>query len=139
MTDNGNEKNIEVHQGTDKGPANNPVYPNLRAAWKPGQTGNPAGMKPGTKTKKGFRAKLIKEMAIPGNEGIIKKLESAGIELEDKSAADIIAKVVSLNAQKGDYRAIKVVQEETELPHPKDVNLNADFSVTIPGQFADAF
>ena len=144
MSDNGNDNGNEKEVSTVKVPSQNPDYPASRTAglmppWRKDQSGNPAGMIPGTKTKRGFRAKLIKEMAFPGNEGIIRKLEQAGIELEDKSAADIIAKVVSLNAQKGDYRAIKVVQEETELPHAKDVNLNADFNVTIPGPFADAF
>jgi len=106
----------------------------LKPAWKPGQSGNPNGRPKGSKT--GLRARLKRMLDRQPTDDILKVLEAKGIELEDKDYAEVIAYVVGREAVKGNMQATKIIAEQTELPHPRDLNLNADFHISIDGKDA---
>ena len=103
--------------------------------YPPGVSGNPNGRPKGAKT--GLRARLVQELNKAGDGDILKKLGSLGVELTDNDVAGVIAYVVARKAQRGDMNAVKLIADQTELPHPKDVNLSGDFIVNMPKIAAD--
>jgi len=103
--------------------------------WKPGESGNPNGRPKGRKT--GLRARLLQALDREGDDQILKKLDDFGVKLDDPDVAGVIAYVLAKRAQQGNLHAIKIIVEQTELPHPKDVNLAGDFKVVMPRIAAD--
>lgn len=87
----------------------------------PGQSGNPEGMKPGT--KHGLRARLNAVMRKTPNADILKVLAAKGIELEHQDNAEVIAEVTNREAQKGNMSAIKLIADLTEPKLPTDINV----------------
>ena len=87
----------------------------------PGQSGNPKGMKPGT--KHGLRARLNAVMRKTPNADILKVLEEKGIELEHSDNAEVIAEVANREAQKGNMSAIKLIADLTEPKLPTDMKM----------------
>ena len=87
----------------------------------PGQSGNPAGMKPGT--KHGLRARLNAVMRKTPNADILKVLEAKGIELEHSDNAEVVAEVANREAQKGNMSAIKLIADLTEPKLPTDMKM----------------
>ena len=87
----------------------------------PGQSGNPEGMKPGT--KHGLRARLNAVMRKTPNADILKVLAAKGIELEHSDNAEVIAEVTNREAQKGNMSAIKLIADLTEPKLPTDINV----------------
>ena len=87
----------------------------------PGQSGNPKGMKPGT--KHGLRARLNAVMRKTPNADILKVLEAKGIELEHSDNAEVIAEVANREAQKGNMSAIKLIADLTEPKLPTDMKM----------------
>ena len=100
-----------------------------------GVSGNPNGRPKGRKT--GLRARLIQELEKDGDLEVVKKLKQFGIDLTNDDVAVVIAYVVTRKAQRGDMHAVKLIAEQTELPHPKDVKLTGDFVVNMPPIDAD--
>ena len=107
--------------------------------WKPGVSGNPNGMKPGT--KHGIRAHLNRILAkkLPGN--VIDMLKAKGLELDDKTYGEVIAYVLAVKAAEGDLAAARLITDQTEVPMNKEnlaealgmngVNGNNKWSVEI--------
>jgi hypothetical protein len=87
----------------------------------PGQSGNPEGMKPGT--KHGLRARLNAVMRKTPNADILKVLAAKGIELEHSDNAEVIAEVANREAQKGNMSAIKLIADLTEPKLPTDMKM----------------
>lgn len=87
----------------------------------PGQSGNPKGMKPGT--KHGLRARLNAVMRKTPNADILKVLAAKGIELEHSDNAEVIAEVANREAQKGNMSAIKLIADLTEPKLPTDMKM----------------
>ena len=87
----------------------------------PGQSGNPEGMKPGT--KHGLRARLNSVMRKTPNADILKVLAAKGIELEHSDNAEVIAEVTNREAQKGNMSAIKLIADLTEPKLPTDMKM----------------
>lgn len=87
----------------------------------PGQSGNPTGMKPGT--KHGLRARLNAVMRKTPNADILKVLAAKGIELEYSDNAEVIAEVTNREAQKGNMSAIKLIADLTEPKLPTDMKM----------------
>jgi hypothetical protein len=87
----------------------------------PGQSGNPKGMKPGT--KHGLRARLNAVMRKTPNADILKVLAAKGIELEHSDNAEVIAEVTNREAQKGNMSAIKLIADLTEPKLPTDMKM----------------
>ena len=87
----------------------------------PGQSGNPAGLKPGT--KHGLRARLNAVMRKTPNADILKVLAAKGIELEHSDNAEVIAEVTNREAQKGNMSAIKLIADLTEPKLPTDMKM----------------
>ena len=87
----------------------------------PGQSGNPAGMKPGT--QHGLRARLTAVMRKTPPADILKVLEAKGIELEHSDNAEVIAEVANREAQKGNMSAIKLIADLTEPKLPTDMKM----------------
>jgi hypothetical protein len=87
----------------------------------PGQSGNPEGMKPGT--KHGLRARLNAVMRKTPSGDILKVLAAKGIELEHSDNAEVIAEVTNREAQKGNMSAIKLIAELTEPKLPTDMKM----------------
>ena len=87
----------------------------------PGQSGNPEGMKPGT--KHGLRARLNAVMRKTPNADILKVLAAKGIELEHSDNAEVIAEVTTREAQKGNMSAIKLIADLTEPKLPTDMKM----------------
>ncbi len=87
----------------------------------PGQSGNPEGMKPGT--KHGLRARLNAVMRKTPNADILKVLAAKGIELEHSDNAEVIAEVTNREAQKGNMIAIKLIADLTEPKLPTDMKM----------------
>jgi len=87
----------------------------------PGQSGNPEGMKPGT--KHGLRARLNAVMRKTPNADILKVLAAKGIELEHSDNAEVIAEVTNREAQKGNMSAIKLIADLTEPKLPTDMKM----------------
>ena len=142
MNDNNGENITECSVNAESNAtSDNPDYPDSRLAgltpFSKGKSGNPNGLKPGTKTKRGLRSALVAEMVKDGDKSIVNAFQSLGIELNDKSIAGVIAYAVSLKAQQGDLHAVKIICDETELPHPKDVKLSGHFIVNMPPIAAD--
>ena len=87
----------------------------------PGQSGNPKGMKPGS--KHGLRARLNAVMRKTPNADILKVLAAKGIELEHSDNAEVIAEVTNREAQKGNMSAIKLIADLTEPKLPTDMKM----------------
>ena len=87
----------------------------------PGQSGNPEGMKVGT--KHGLRARLNAVMRKTPNADILKVLAAKGIELEHSDNAEVIAEVTNREAQKGNMSAIKLIADLTEPKLPTDMKM----------------
>ena len=87
----------------------------------PGQSGNPEGMKPGT--KHGLRARLNAVMRKTPNADILKVLAAKGIELEHSDNAEVIAEVTNREVQKGNMSAIKLIADLTEPKLPTDMKM----------------
>ena len=87
--------------------------------------------------KTGLRARLKRMLDRQPTADILKVLEAKGIELENKDYAEVIAYVMGREAVKGNTQAVKIIAEQTELPHPREVNLNADFTINMPSKDAD--
>lgn len=103
--------------------------------FQPGQSGNPAGRPKGSKT--GLRARMIQMLDQEAPEDVIAVMEASGIKLDDKDKAAVIAEVVGRSAMKGDMEAVRIIVSQTELPHPKDLNLTGDFAVNISPEDAN--
>lgn len=104
------------------------VKENLKM-WKPGQSGNPAGKKPGTRNSLRTRMKhmLQKEPCIE----VLEKLREMGIDLEHRDNAEAIAYAAGFAAAMGDMKAVKMISEITDEPFARDLNLNADFNIVM--------
>ena len=103
--------------------------------FKPGQSGNPAGRPKGART--GLRARMLQMLDQNTEADILDAFEKKGISLEDTDKAGVIAHVVGRAAMKGNMQAVKILAEQTELPHPRDLKLTGDFNVTMPEEDAD--
>jgi len=101
---------------------------------KKGEVRNPEGMKPGT--KHGMRAQLNRLLKKDANVEKLKEFEAKLGEQDDKSIGNLMSLVLIEMGLKGDMVAIKEVLAQTELPHPKNVQLTGDFNVTIPPKAA---
>jgi len=90
--------------------------------FKPGQSGNPAGLKPGT--KQGLRAHFNRTInkKLPAN--VIALLKLNGLELEDNTFGEVISYVVAVKACAGDLTAARLMADFTEAPLPKEINVN---------------
>ncbi len=97
--------------------------------WKPGQSGNPAGMKKGSKN--GLRARLNQALEKQITPNLMAHLKQEGIDLESNENAEAIAYVAINLALFGDISAIKLIADQTESPMPKDVNLNTKVQVEL--------
>lgn len=95
--------------------------------YKPGQSGNPEGMKPGT--KQGLRAHFnrIINKKLPQN--VIDLLKLNGLDLEDNTYGEVISYVVAVKACGGDLQAAKLLGDFTEAPLPKELKLNTSESI----------
>lgn len=111
------------------------MNPENLTPFKPGMSGNPNGRPKGRKT--GLRARLMQELDKDGDVDILKKLGDLGVKLMDDDVAGVIAFVVARKAQRGDMHAVKIIADQTELPHPKDIKLTGDFVVNMPPIDAD--
>jgi len=116
-------------------------YPDSRLAglnrWLPGESGNPNGRPTGSRD--GLRAHFKR---LVDRKASLDEIREFGIEVEagnDPLKAEVLVEILWLQIKKGDMVAIKEAFAQLELPHPKNVNLTADFNVSIPSQFADAF
>lgn len=103
--------------------------------FEPGTSGNLKGRPVGRKT--GLRARLLQELDKMADPDIVAILEAKGIKLDNGDCAEVIAKSLTRKSQKGDVAAAKLIAEQTELPHPKNINLTADFTVHIESKDAD--
>lgn len=86
--------------------------------FKPGVSGNPNGKPVGSKW--GLRAHLnhILRKRLPGN--VIDMLKAKGLELDDKTYAEVIAYVLAVKAAEGDLAAARLVADQTEVPTNKE-------------------
>jgi len=121
--------------------SNKADYPASRLAglnrWLPGESGNPNGRPKGALDSP--RACLDRLVA---KNASMEEIKEFGLEVaagDHPLKADVLAHILWLQVKKGDMIAIREVFDQLELPHPKNVNLTADFNVSIPSQFADAF
>ena len=121
--------------------SDNPDYPDSRLAglkpYQKDQVGNPNGRPKGSKDSP--RAALHRLMA---KNASIEEIEEFGMKVEAGNhplKAEVMAQILWLQVKAKDMVAIKEAYAQLELPHPKNVNLNGDFNVSIPSQFADAF
>lgn len=105
--------------------------------WPPGQSGNPNGLKPGT--KHGPRAQLNRLLKHDASPELLKKFAKKFGNMECKTNGDLMAQVHFALILKGDMAAIREAYAQVELPHPKDLNLAGDFNITIPAKEAKAF
>jgi len=103
--------------------------------WVPGQSGNPNGRPMGAKT--GLRARLIQGLDKAAPNDIVKVLEAKGIKLDQADNAEVISFILIWQASKGNVQAAKLISEQTELPHPKELNLAGDFYIKMPQIAAD--
>jgi hypothetical protein len=62
---------------------------------------------------------------------ILAILEAKGIRLGDKDKAAVISVVVGREAMKGNMQAVKIIVDQTELPHPKDLKMSGDFNIIM--------
>ncbi len=117
-------------ENTADTPSSRPDYQRgLKEPWKPGQSGNPSGRPQGAKT--GLRARLIQMLDQETEADILGILEAKGITLGDKDKAAVISVVVGREAMKGNMQAVKIIAEQTELPHPKDFKMSGDFNIIM--------
>ena len=103
-------------RNTDRTPRNG----NLKAPWKDGQSGNPAGRPKGSKDgiDAHCRRLLAKDLSFPQ---IKDKLKAKGIDLEDGTNAEAISVVLVLKALTGDLKAIEMLGKfELDLTDPAD-------------------
>lgn len=90
---------------------NNKKYPNLKP-WQPGQSGNPAGRKPGSKNMSTIVRELLDQEA---NADILAKSNiSELVQGASTSYAKAIIQVTIQKALKGDMRAIAWLAEQQE-------------------------
>lgn len=75
--------------------------PPVHSQFKPGQSGNPAGRKPGAKGLKTYLSKELKEKIVVTENGVVKRI----------SKQEAILKALTTNAAKGDMRAIERIFE----------------------------
>lgn len=139
---NGNNiEDIDEDRNSVRITSDNEKYPDSRLAglqgWAPGQSGNPNGRPKGTKD--GFRAQLNRLMAKDAPLALIQKFEAKIGDMDCKTYAGVLAQILVLKGTQGDLMAMREILAQVEVPHPKNVNLNGDFNVAIPSQFADAF
>ena len=99
------------------------IIGNEATRFKKGQSGNPAGMKPGTKWSHEaiLRFHIKKALECPGNPDVIQYLEKKGVEFENKTVAEIAAKQLALQMQDGDLKAMEFAARHTETPMPKEL------------------
>jgi len=91
---------------------------NLKAPWKDGQSGNPAGRPKGSRDgiAAHCRRLLAKDLSLLQ---IKDKLKAKGIDLEDETNAEAISVVLVLKALTGDLKAIEMLGKfELDLPSP---------------------
>ena len=84
----------------------------LKPPWEPGKSGNPKGLKPGSKN--GLKARLRRLMDKETHGDILKMFAEKGIELEDKDNAEAIAHILNRSALKGNLQAIKLIADCTD-------------------------
>lgn len=96
---------------------------NFRPAppWKPGQSGNPKGGKPGVKW--GIRARMRRMLKTRAPDKLLRSLKANDLNLDKGTMADAIAYVAGVTALKGDVAAMKYISDQTEPPLPKSVEL----------------
>ena len=85
--------------------------------YKPGQSGNPAGMKPGA--KQGLRAHFNRTLNKKLPQNVIALLKLNGMELEDNTFGEVISYVVAVKACAGDLTAARLMADFTEPGLPK--------------------
>ncbi len=89
----------------------NPKYPNLKP-WPPGQSGNPAGRKPGSKNISTIVRELLDQEATADmliGSGIAELVQGA-----PKNYAQVVVWVAIQKALQGDMRAIQWLAEQQE-------------------------
>jgi len=103
---------VNLTEGRDKAKIMNENSMANLVLYQPGQSGNPAGMKPGT--KQGLRAHFnrILNKRLPSN--VIDMLKLNGLELEDETFGEVISYVVAVKAAAGDLQAAKLITDTTE-------------------------
>ena len=115
-------------RNTDRTPRNG----NLKAPWKDGQSGNPAGRPKGSKDgiAAHCRRLLAKDLSLLQ---IKDKLKAKGIDLEDETNAEAISVVLVLKALTGDLKAIEMLGKfELDLPDlADDPTLPSQINVTL--------
>ena len=115
-------------RNTDRTPRNG----NLKAPWKDGQSGNPAGRPKGSKDgiDAHCRRLLAKDLSFSQFKD---KLKAKGIDLEDGTNAEAISVVLVLKALTGDLKAIEMLGKfELDLTDPADdPTLPSQINVTL--------
>lgn len=94
---------------------------NLSPAWKPGQSGNPKGKKPGTLSVTTILKKKLKEAAPKDKEG--------------RKYINLLAESLILNAMKGNGTAIKEVLNRVDGIVKDELDISGDVTLTV--KYAD--
>jgi hypothetical protein len=90
----------------------NQKYPNLKP-WQPGQSGNPAGRKPGSKNISTIVRELLDQEA--SNDVLAKSSIAEMVQGQPTSYAKAIVQVTIKKALKGDMRAIIWLTEQQNM------------------------
>lgn len=89
--------------------------PSPSTRFQPGQSGNPGGMRPGTRS---VTSRL---------RDLLEKGEVGGKPIKDgRQVADLLAEVILKGALKGDYRFAAMVLDRTEGKVPDSLTVNAE-------------
>ena len=94
---------------------------NLKEPWQKGQSGNPAGRKPGLKD--GLRAHYNRWVQKNPDSDVMAFLKGKKVDLEDGTNAEALVSVIGNAALHGDWVAAKFIHDQTEAPLPKEINL----------------
>lgn len=90
-------------------------FPNRSTQFKPGQSGNPRGLKPGTKTRRSIKKRLHALLdAMPQEVLSAKVREKLNINIEGLDNEDIMHAVHIINAMKGDSRSYSILLDRLE-------------------------
>ncbi len=103
--------------------------------FKPGQSGNPSGLKPGT--KQGLRAHFNRIINKKLPENVIDMLKSNGLELQDDTFGEAISHMVAVKACGGDLQAVRLLADFTEATLPKEVQVNQQVRYIVEHRIID--
>lgn len=138
MTEHNTEKPTEAAAAPVEAPAAPVPYkpvPPPEHQWQPGQSGNPAGKKPGTLNRSTIYRKLLEASAVKKFQADHEKFfEGAEPELLPKTIAEQIAAVQMVKALTGDSAAAEAVMNNAygnlaqKTEHSGDLSLTAILS-----------